>query len=80
MSNEDQIAATEPIPVTREAHAALAAVRRRYRSRQPEHKLAEAIGWARREEVPWSAIGVAISMSGRSAWERYGPVGDPGPS
>jgi hypothetical protein len=57
--------------VTREAHQTLAVVRRRYRNRKPEAAVAEAIGWARQAEVPWSAIGVAISMSGAAARERY---------
>jgi hypothetical protein len=68
---EDSSTVAESMAVTRDAHEALAAVRRRIRARVPEHQVYAAIEVALGHGVPWSKIGAAIGMSGEAARHRY---------
>jgi hypothetical protein len=63
----------EPDPADRRRARSLAAVHRAALGRaQAEAELVEAVGRARADGHPWSAIGAMLGTSGEAARQRYG--------
>lgn len=67
----DRVMATEPIPVTREAHALLARVRRAVGREAPEAEVYRLAVDAQSAGVPWSVIGVALGWSENEVRTRW---------